>query len=100
VQISLTMDYAILNAAGLSFIGLGISPPTPKNGASWFARTPQRASIVQDAGESLNPRFSAAGAIADPLLRPPHLSTSGMRRRRLRRWNVRREAEGRCRSRE
>jgi peptide/nickel transport system ATP-binding protein len=37
-----------------------------------FARTPQRASIqmvFQDAGESLNPRFTAARAIADPLLR-------------------------------
>ena len=34
VQMSLTMGYAILNAAGLSFIGLGVRPPTP-NGASW-----------------------------------------------------------------
>jgi peptide/nickel transport system permease protein len=32
VQMSLTMGYAILNAAGLSFIGLGISPPTPEWG--------------------------------------------------------------------
>ncbi|PJI40939.1 ABC transporter permease [Ferrovibrio sp.] len=32
VQCSLTMGYAILNAAGLSFIGLGISPPTPEWG--------------------------------------------------------------------
>jgi peptide/nickel transport system permease protein len=29
VQVSLTMGYAILNAAGLSFIGLGVKPPTP-----------------------------------------------------------------------
>src|SRR5258707_3391816 len=28
VQMSLTMGYAILNAAGLSFIGLGVRPPT------------------------------------------------------------------------
>src|SRR6202035_3242611 len=28
VQVSLTMGYAILNAAGLSFIGLGVKPPT------------------------------------------------------------------------
>jgi len=27
VQMSLTMGYAILNAAGLSFIGLGVRPP-------------------------------------------------------------------------
>ena len=32
VQISLTMGYAILNAAGLSFIGLGVKPPTPGMG--------------------------------------------------------------------
>src|SRR5947207_5112640 len=29
VQMSLTMGYAILNAAGLSFSGLGLRPPTP-----------------------------------------------------------------------
>jgi len=32
VQISLTMGYAILNAAGLSFIGLGVRAPTPEWG--------------------------------------------------------------------
>ncbi len=32
VQTSLTMGYAILNAAGLSFIGLGVQPPTPEWG--------------------------------------------------------------------
>jgi peptide/nickel transport system permease protein len=32
VQMSLTMGYAILNAAGLSFIGLGGRPPTPEWG--------------------------------------------------------------------
>ncbi len=32
VQISLNMGWAILNAAGLSFIGLGVRPPTPKWG--------------------------------------------------------------------
>src|SRR5450756_1564328 len=32
VQISLTMGYAILNAAGLSFLGLGVRPPTPEWG--------------------------------------------------------------------
>ena len=37
VQISLTMGYAILNAAGLSFIGLGVRPPTP-SGGSWWPR--------------------------------------------------------------
>jgi peptide/nickel transport system permease protein len=32
VQTSLTLGYAILNAAGLSFIGLGVEPPTPEWG--------------------------------------------------------------------
>jgi peptide/nickel transport system permease protein len=32
VQVSLTMGYAILNAAGLSFIGLGVRPPMPEWG--------------------------------------------------------------------
>ena len=32
VQVSLNMGYAILNAAGLSFIGLGVRPPTPEWG--------------------------------------------------------------------
>jgi peptide/nickel transport system permease protein len=32
VQISLNMGWAILNAAGLSFIGLGVRPPTPEWG--------------------------------------------------------------------
>jgi oligopeptide/dipeptide ABC transporter ATP-binding protein len=37
-----------------------------------FGRTPERAAlqmVFQDAGESLNPRYTAARAIADPLLR-------------------------------
>ena len=32
VQISLNLGYALLNAAGLSFIGLGVRPPTPEWG--------------------------------------------------------------------
>jgi peptide/nickel transport system permease protein len=32
VQISLNMGWAILNAAGLSFIGLGVRAPTPEWG--------------------------------------------------------------------
>jgi peptide/nickel transport system permease protein len=32
VQVSLTLGYAILNAAGLSFIGLGVRPPTAELG--------------------------------------------------------------------
>ena len=32
VQVSLNMGWAILNAAGLSFIGLGVRPPTPSWG--------------------------------------------------------------------
>lgn len=33
VQATLGVAYAILNAAGLSFIGLGLEPPTPEWGA-------------------------------------------------------------------
>ena len=32
VQVSLNLGWAILNAAGLSFIGLGVQPPTPEWG--------------------------------------------------------------------
>jgi peptide/nickel transport system permease protein len=32
VQVSLNMGLAILNAAGLSFIGLGVRPPQPEWG--------------------------------------------------------------------
>ncbi len=32
IQISLNLGWAILNAAGLSFIGLGVQPPTPEWG--------------------------------------------------------------------
>lgn len=32
IQVSLNMGWAILNAAGLSFIGLGVRPPTPEWG--------------------------------------------------------------------
>jgi peptide/nickel transport system permease protein len=42
VQMSLTMGYAILNAAGLSFIGLGISPPT----AEWGITVAEGASNI------------------------------------------------------
>ena len=38
VQMSLTMGYAILNAAGLSFIGLGVQAAQRRSGASWSRR--------------------------------------------------------------
>ena len=40
VQMSLTMGYAILNAAGLSFIGLGVRPPTRRVGHHGGRRAP------------------------------------------------------------
>src|SRR5262249_20687395 len=59
VQMSLTMGYAILNAAGLSFIGLGVRPPTPEwgimvadgaafmvSGESWIAFFPGAALMM------------------------------------------------------
>ncbi|HEX4557429.1 MAG TPA: ABC transporter permease [Xanthobacteraceae bacterium] len=42
VQMSLTMGYAILNAAGLSFIGLGVRPPT----AEWGIMVAEGASYM------------------------------------------------------
>src|SRR5947199_8356133 len=59
VQMSLTMGYAILNAAGLSFIGLGVRPPTAEwgimvaegagfmvSGEWWIARLPGLALMI------------------------------------------------------
>src|SRR5207245_10014210 len=59
VQMSLTMGYAILNAAGLSFIGLGVRPPTAEwgimvaegaafmvCGAWWIAFSPGAALLI------------------------------------------------------
>ena len=51
VQMSLTMGYAILNAAGLSFIGLGVRPPTP-NGGSWWRRGPPSSSRANGGSRS------------------------------------------------
>jgi peptide/nickel transport system permease protein len=42
VQASLTMGYAILNAAGLSFIGLGVRPPT----AEWGIMVADGAQVI------------------------------------------------------
>jgi len=42
VQMSLTLGYAILNAAGLSFIGLGVRPPT----AEWGIMVAEGASFM------------------------------------------------------
>jgi len=42
VQVSLTLGYAILNAAGLSFIGLGVRPPT----SEWGTMVAEGASFI------------------------------------------------------
>jgi peptide/nickel transport system permease protein len=42
VQVSLTLGYAILNAAGLSFIGLGVRPPT----AEWGIMVAEGATFI------------------------------------------------------
>jgi oligopeptide/dipeptide ABC transporter ATP-binding protein len=64
----------------ISFAGNDIgSIPTRR-----FARTSKRASIqmvFQDAGESLNPRFTAARVIADPLLRLSRMRGSALTER-------------------
>ena len=59
VQMSLTMGYAILNAAGLSFIGLGVRPATAElgykvaegagfmvSGEMWIAHFPRHALVI------------------------------------------------------
>jgi peptide/nickel transport system permease protein len=55
VQMSLTMGYAILNAAGLSFIGLGVRPPTPE----WGIMVAQGAAFMVS-GEWWNATFPGA----------------------------------------
>jgi peptide/nickel transport system permease protein len=55
VQMSLTMGYAILNAAGLSFIGLGVRPPTPE----WGIMVAEGASFMVS-GEWWNALFPGA----------------------------------------
>jgi len=55
VQMSLTMGYAILNAAGLSFIGLGVRPPTPE----WGIMVAEGASFMVS-GEWWNAFFPGA----------------------------------------
>src|SRR5246127_3897724 len=56
VQMSLTMGYAILNAAGLSFIGLGVRPPTPE----WGIMVAEGAAFMVS-GEWWNAFFPGAG---------------------------------------
>jgi peptide/nickel transport system permease protein len=46
VQASLNMGWAILNAAGLSFIGLGVRPPTPE----WGIMVSEGASFIVSGG--------------------------------------------------
>jgi peptide/nickel transport system permease protein len=65
VQLSLNMGWAILNAAGLSFIGLGVRPPTAEWGlmisegqsfifsAWWLAVFPGLALVLLALGFSL-----------------------------------------------
>ena len=55
VQMSLTMGYAILNAAGLSFIGLGVRPPTPE----WGIMVAERSAFMVS-GEWWNAFFPGA----------------------------------------
>jgi peptide/nickel transport system permease protein len=56
VQMSLTMGYAILNAAGLSFIGLGVRPPTPE----WGIMVAEGAAFMVS-GQWWNAFFPGAG---------------------------------------
>ena len=71
VQMSLTMGYAILNAAGLSFIGLGVRPPTPE----WGIMVAEGAALhrvrrMVDRAVS-RPRADARGVLLQPDRRRP-----------------------------
>ncbi len=66
VQMSLTMGYAILNAAGLSFIGLGVRPPTPE----WGIMVAEGAGFIVS-GEWWIAFFPGAGADAGGVLLQP-----------------------------
>ena len=75
VQMSLTMGYAILNAAGLSFIGLGVRPPQAEwgihtNWLSVFLVDEQEAGITRD---DLILALDAAGVESRPVWKPMHM---------------------------
>ncbi len=103
VQMSLTMGYAILNAAGLSFIGLGVRPPTPEwgimvaegaafmvSGEWWNAIVPRRGAdgrgvLLQSArrriarhGRSQETDMTAADTTISQMNQAPALSVEGL----------------------
>ena len=69
VQISLNLGWAILNAAGLSFIGLGVKPPTPEWGimVAEGARFISTGQVV--AGGLSGPRADDGRAVLQPARR-------------------------------
>ena len=71
VQMSLTMGYAILNAAGLSFIGLGVRPPTPE----WGIMVAEGAAFIVSGEWWIalfpGPRADARGVLLQPARRRP-----------------------------
>ena len=70
VQVSLNMGWAILNAAGLSFIGLGVRPPTPE----WGILVAEGAQFIVSGrmvGQLLSRRGADAGGV--------HLQPAGRR---------------------
>jgi len=75
VQMSLTMGYAILNAAGLSFIGLGVRPPTAEWGIM-VAKAPPSWSRANGGSPSFQRRADGRGV----LLQPPRRRTARHRR--------------------
>ena len=121
VQISLNLGWAILNAAGLSFIGLGVRPPTPEwgimvaegaafivSGEWWIALFPGAALMLavfcfnllgdglRDLIDPRTPHVSDPPipllAVAGPLGRVPD---AGRRRARARPGELRRRSAGR-----
>ncbi len=80
VQMSLTMGYAILNAAGLSFIGLGVRPPTPE----WGIMVAEGAATIVS-GEWWVALFPGPGADAGGVLLQPARRRPARHRRPARR---------------
>ena len=98
VQISLNLGWAILNAAGLSFIGLGVTAPTPEwgimvaegarfisTGKWWLVAMPGLALMLTVLcfnllGDGLRDMLGPAHAdMTGPLLTPPLLTIEDLR---------------------
>ena len=92
VQMSLTMGYAILNAAGLSFIGLGVRPPTPEwgimvaegaafivSGEWWIALSPASPSCLPSSASTCSATACATSSTRSGARNARHRSPAASR---------------------